>query len=172
MFWLAPVFQSRPQQQSLDWCLTGRNGWARWSQGLLGICVFNLVWYFANTSGLKCFLLLGNRVGLVIVPRIVLLTDEDESDVEVSDRYLSLLASSSSTLWLWPTWYPQIIGTKVGLSGSGPQSVSHVQYLGMKAVNKQIVQKKWWKTSISIIYPSTSWFGRVCQLYHLDMCRI
>ena len=37
---------------------------------------------------MKCFLLLGNRVGLVIVPRIVLLTKKDEAAVEVGDRFL------------------------------------------------------------------------------------
>ena len=177
MFWLAPVFQSKPRQQFLDWCLTGRNGWARWSQGLRGICVFNLVCYFeAKDYGVSAFLtwfgilpmdghrdwnvflLLGNRVGLVIVPRIVLLTKKMKLMLRLVTGNSSLLASSwSSTLWWWPTWYPQIIGTKVGLSGSGPQSVSHVQYLGMMAhmqgTNKWLKRSDGKQASASFTHP-------------------
>ena len=131
IFWLAPVFQSKPQQQFLDWCLTGRNGLARWSQGLWGICVFNLVWYFAD--GNEMFFT-SRQPGRTRHRAKDCPPDKKyEADVEVLVTGISLLASSSSTLWWWPTWYPQIIGTKVGLSGSGPQSVSHVQYLGMMA---------------------------------------
>ena len=90
MFWLAPVFQSKPQQQFLDWCLTGRNGLARWSQGLWGICVFNLVWYFADgrTSGLKCFFTSRQPGRTRHRAKDCPPDKKDEADVEVSDRYL------------------------------------------------------------------------------------